>query len=271
MADSDKTKKSKAVPKASGIKVYCAFDEVVDITKIIPNPRNPNRHPERQIELLAKIIKNQGWRAPITISRRSGFVVRGGGRYEAAKLLHSTEVPVDFQDYASDAEEWADLIADNRIAELAYIDETVLKDLVSEIDVGDFDMDLTGFDNESLEKLMTWVPDESNLPDDLPPPEVEGLDTSMGRLILVYGTPEEKQRWFDLLGLEGQTNQVVFSLADLKAKEEEPTEQKVLAPDHGFNSERSNMIAHKAVNAEQSKSITESHTSTASLTNHLGE
>ncbi len=31
-------------------------------------------------------------------------------------------VPVDRQDYATEAEEWADLIADNRIAELAQID-----------------------------------------------------------------------------------------------------------------------------------------------------
>jgi len=146
---------SKKTPEASGVKVYCAHDKVVDITTIVPNPRNPNKHPDNQIELLAKIIMNQGWRNAITVSTRSGFIVRGHGRYEAAKQMQVDEVPIDFQDYASDAEEWADLIADNRIAELSKMDSAGLKDLLNEIDTGDFDMDLTGFDHNSLENLMT--------------------------------------------------------------------------------------------------------------------
>jgi ParB-like chromosome segregation protein Spo0J len=137
------------------VKVYCAYDEMVDIEKLIPNPRNPNKHPKKQIELLAKIIKYQGWRAPITVSTRSGFIVRGHGRYEAAKLLGLKKVPVDFQDYANEAEEWADLIADNRIAELSEVDNTILKDLIEEIDTGVINIELTGFTEEEIEKLMT--------------------------------------------------------------------------------------------------------------------
>ena len=64
----------------TAISIHCAHDELVDITTLVPNPRNPNRHPDKQIELLAKIIQNQGWRAPITVSTRSGFIVRGHGR-----------------------------------------------------------------------------------------------------------------------------------------------------------------------------------------------
>ena len=108
---------------ADNIPVYCSYDELANITTLVPNPRNPNQHPKRQIELLAKIIQNQGWRAPITVSNRSGFVVRGHGRLMAAQLLGASQVPVDRQDYAKDAAEWADLVADNRIAELAEIDD----------------------------------------------------------------------------------------------------------------------------------------------------
>lgn len=79
---------------------------MVPVEEIIPNPRNPNKHPKKQIELLAKIIKAQGWRAPITVSNRSGFIVRGHARLEAAKLLGLTECPVDFQDYENEAVEW---------------------------------------------------------------------------------------------------------------------------------------------------------------------
>lgn len=37
--------------------VRCAYDELVPLVKLVPNPRNPNRHPESQIKLLARIIE----------------------------------------------------------------------------------------------------------------------------------------------------------------------------------------------------------------------
>jgi ParB-like chromosome segregation protein Spo0J len=119
---------------------------LADVTSLIANPRNPNRHPDKQIAMLAKIIRHQGWRAPITVSNRSGFVVTGHGRLEAAKLLQVEKVPVDRQDFATEADEWAHLIADNRIAELAEIDNTELSELLKELD-GKIELDLAGFDD----------------------------------------------------------------------------------------------------------------------------
>lgn len=69
------------------VQIHCAYTEVIDPALLTPNPRNPNHHPKKQIELLAKIIQSQGWRAPVTVSNRSGFVVRGHGRLQAALLL----------------------------------------------------------------------------------------------------------------------------------------------------------------------------------------
>lgn len=152
--------------KADGIPVYCAYDEIVDIETLVPNPRNPNQHPDKQLELLAKIIKNQGWRAPITVSRRSGFIVRGHGRLLAARKLGVEQVPVDRQDYATEAEEWADLVGDNRISELSNNDNALLKDILEELDTGDFDMDLTGYDEKELERLMTQFHVEEIAEDD---------------------------------------------------------------------------------------------------------
>lgn len=153
----DVSTSSTSTPKvtASGIPVYRAFDELADVESLIPNPRNPNRHPESQVALLAKIIKAQGWRAPITVSNRSGFIVRGHCRLLAARALGVEKVPVDRQDYATEAEEWADLVADNRLAELAEMDTELLKDLLEDLDTGAFDMELTGFTEEDLENLMS--------------------------------------------------------------------------------------------------------------------
>ncbi len=155
-----KPKPPASPPQASGIPVHCAHLRLADVTSLIPNPRNPNKHGDAQVALLAKIIRHQGWRAPITISRRSGFIVTGHGRLEAARLLQVAEVPVDEQDFATEADEWAHLIADNKIAELAEIDRTTLSALAEELDTGDFDMELTGLSEGELEELMTAAPPE---------------------------------------------------------------------------------------------------------------
>ena len=142
------------------VQVHCACTEVIDPPLLTPNPRNPNHHPKKQIELLAKIIQSQGWRAPVTVSNRSGFVVRGHGRLQAALLL-GCKVPIDRQEYASEAEEWADLIADNRIAELAEIDHDELAGLLHELDGMDFDTDLTGYTGKQLDNILADIRQEA--------------------------------------------------------------------------------------------------------------
>lgn len=155
--------------------VNCAHDEMVPIHKLVRNPRNPNTHSDEQIRLLAKIIDYQGWRNPIVVSTRSGFIVKGHARLTAAEVLELEEVPVDYQDYDSEAQEWADMLADNRIAELAEIDRTVLKDLIEELDTGAVDIELTGYNDQAIEDLMTAVPprpDNQSLIDEFTPPDI---------------------------------------------------------------------------------------------------
>ncbi len=158
---------------ANGIPVYCAFDELADADLLVPNPRNPNRHPESQIALLAKIIKAQGWRAPITVSVESGFIVRGHGRLLAARKLGVRQVPVDRQHYATEADEWADLIADNRLAELAEMDDGLLHDLLKDFEGQGYDLDLTGFVGEDLEEILAAFPeqDDRTVVREIEPPE----------------------------------------------------------------------------------------------------
>lgn len=137
----------------SGIAAHCSFDRAVDLVDLVEHPSNPNKHSDKQIALLAKIIRNQGWRNPIVVSNRSGFIISGHGRLAAAKLLNVENVPVDYQDFASEADEHAHLIADNRIAELAEIDGNELAGLLRQLD-GQIDMELTGFDQVSLDDLL---------------------------------------------------------------------------------------------------------------------
>ena len=141
------------IKELSGVKVHCAFEKAVDVVDLVEHPRNPNKHSDKQIALLAKIIRNQGWRNPIVVSADSGFIVAGHGRLMAAKVLNVEQVPVDYQPFDNKAEEYAHLIADNRIAELAEADKSELAKLVQELE-DKIDLDLTGFDAPSLEELL---------------------------------------------------------------------------------------------------------------------
>lgn len=137
--------------------------KLVPIEEIVENPKNPNTHSNHQLKLLGKIITYQGWRLPIVVSSRSGFIVRGHGRLMCARQMGLECVPVSYQEYDTEAQEHADLIADNRIAELAEIDRDQLKDIIEELDSGELDLDVTGFDNSSLEQLMSqFHQDEDN-------------------------------------------------------------------------------------------------------------
>lgn len=147
------TKTAKAKAQAAGIPVYCAHDRIVPTAELKPNPKNPNKHPQSQIEALGGIIRGNGWRNPITVSTRSGYVVKGHGRLLAAQLEELDEVPVDFQDYESEAAELADLTADNRIAELAETDNKLLVEVFAEINAGDIDFSLSGYSSEEYDEI----------------------------------------------------------------------------------------------------------------------
>lgn len=90
---------------------------MVPIEALKPHPRNPNRHGEEQIRLLAKIIGHQGWRSPVVVSRRSGCVVAGHGRIDAARALGVETVPVNYQEFATDEDELAFIRSDSNTAQ----------------------------------------------------------------------------------------------------------------------------------------------------------
>ena len=140
--------------------VRCAHSKMVDPRELRPNPRNPNFHPAHQVSLLGRIIASGGWRAPITVSRRSGLVVRGHGRLAAALEIGCALVPVDFQDYDSEALEHADLLADNKIAELSEVDWSALAGIVRDLPAES--MPLTGLSEREVSDLLTkeWRPPE---------------------------------------------------------------------------------------------------------------
>lgn len=184
--------KTNAEPKAyaDGVPVFCAHDAIVDITALVPNPKNPNQHPDTQIQILGRIIRQTGWRQPITVSKRSGFIVKGHGRLSAALLEGMKQAPVDYQNYTNEAEEYADLVADNRIAELAETDNKLLADIFADIDTGEIPMELTGYTEGEVQSLVAALSEalhnDLSEPDDIPEtPKAETIISQKGDLWII--------------------------------------------------------------------------------------
>lgn len=121
----------------------------VDTKTLKEHPDNNNKHPKEQIERLVKVIKYQGFRSPITVSNRSGYIVAGHARLKAAKKMGLKKVPVMFQDFEDEAQEYAHLTADNALALWSKIDMDSVEDFAKSLDP-DFDVDFLGFSDFEL-------------------------------------------------------------------------------------------------------------------------
>lgn len=148
----------------------CLYDEMVPCSDLKPHPKNRNKHPEDQIERLAKIIAYQGIRAPIVVSKQSDFIVKGHGTLQAIIAAGRKDAPVVYQDFESDEVEYAFIQSDNAIASWAELDLGGINSDLGELGP-DFDLDLLGIKDFVLEPAEKLEPqcDEDEVPD--APPE----------------------------------------------------------------------------------------------------
>lgn len=142
------------------IKIKCAYQKLVQIEDLKPHPKNRNKHPKDQIKRLSEIIKYQGFRKAIIVSKRSGFITAGHGRLQAAKELGMKTVPVDFQEYANDSQEYADLQADNAIALWADLD---IKEIGNDIKEMDVNLDMLGI--KGMKPVTFSSPEDDEIPE----------------------------------------------------------------------------------------------------------
>ena len=124
--------------------------EYVLLDDIKLNPKNRNKHSQDQIKQLGETIKYQTFREPGTVSKQSGFLVAGECRYWAAKKIGLKEMPVMFQDFESEDQEYAHGIADNALAMWARIDYSAINDDLANIDGLNFDYQMLGIEGFEL-------------------------------------------------------------------------------------------------------------------------
>ncbi len=135
-----------------------------DLKGLVPYARNARTHPRKQLDKIKASLSEFGWMNPILVA--DGGVIAGHGRREAALELAAAGIAIpDNPDpslaptvdvsHLSPAQRKAYILADNRIALDSGWDEEMLAMELGELKIDhDYDLSLTGFDEEDLEKFL---------------------------------------------------------------------------------------------------------------------
>jgi len=174
-----------------------------DPKSLKPHPKNRNKHPKSQIERLAQLLEYQGWRLPIIVSKRSGCVVAGHGRLEAALLSQMKKVPVAVQDFEDADQEYAFMVSDNSISEWADLDLSAINDDLADFDP-DFNLDMLGFEDFALEPADKYGEKDADDTPDKPKNEKtkNGELWHLSHHKLFIGDGTLKESYINLLGNE---------------------------------------------------------------------
>ena len=159
-----------------------------------PYENNPRLNDDA-VESVARSIREFGFRQPIVVDE-DGVVIIGHTRLKAAKKLGLTEVPVHVARELSPEKIKALRIADNKTAEIAEWNLELLPIELSELQGMDFDLDLLGFDQDELAKLLgPGVQEGLTDADEVPEPPDEA-DHAAGRPVDSWRAPSAVRRQF---------------------------------------------------------------------------
>ena len=122
----------------------------IKITDLKEYGNNPVIHSKEQINKLAEIIKQYGFRQPIVIDK-DYIIVAGHGRLQAVKKLGYREIDCVVADDLSEEEIRAYRLADNKIKELSSWDEDLLR--IELLNLENISPEILGFEDSELKLL----------------------------------------------------------------------------------------------------------------------
>ena len=177
------------------------------IERLIPRVGNPRTHSRAQIASIAASIKEFGWTNPVLVDGDDG-ILAGHARLLAAGKLDMKECPVIVLRHLSPAQRRALIIADNQLAIAgAGWDEEMLRVELAILHEEDYNLDLVGFDDIELQRLLEALDNAPGLTDADSVPEVQADPVSrlgelwrLGRHRLVCGDCTDPQIVARLLG-----------------------------------------------------------------------
>jgi len=175
--------------------------ELRKLSDIKPYPGNPRQN-EAAVDAVAESLRQFGFRQPLVVDTE-GVIVCGHTRYKAARKLGLTKVPVHVATDLTPEQIRAYRIADNKTADLAAWDYELLPIELSELQGMGVDLELLGFSQDDLAKLLDpGVKNGLTDPDEVPEPPDEAI-TRPGELWILgdhrllcgdAGKPEDVDR-----------------------------------------------------------------------------
>jgi DNA modification methylase len=137
------------------------------VASLLPYARNPRTHSPQQIEQLRASIREFGFTNPLLIDE-SDRLIAGHGRLLAAQAEGMTELPAIVVSGLTEDQRRALIIADNQLALGAGWDDVLLGEELSALSSAGFDLDVIGFSDEELARLLEPGTDGLTDPDDVP-------------------------------------------------------------------------------------------------------
>src|SRR4051794_34000602 len=178
------------------------------VDTLIPYARNPRTHSDAQVAQIAASIREFGFVNPILVDTQAG-IIAGHGRLLAARKLQRSEVPVVVVDFLTEAQRRAYVIADNRLAESAGWDEELLQLELKALQDAEFNVNLLGFEDEELARLLAEQGVAEGLTDEDAVPEIQPTAVSttgdlwlLGNHKLLVGDATRRSDAETLLGAE---------------------------------------------------------------------
>lgn len=161
---------------------------------ITPYINNNKIHSDEQIDRLAGMIAEFGFDQPIVVDQAK-VIIKGEGRWLAAKRLDLPTVPVHIADHLDEHQIKASRIADNKVASLEYDMEKMKFDLGSLERVG-FDLNLTGLSFDELDDLMKNGEIGSDAPPNKDRPAEDYENSEIRQIVLIM----DKEQFEKMLG-----------------------------------------------------------------------
>lgn len=188
--------------------------KMVKIDDLVPYANNARTHSKEQINKLRGSLREFGFINPVIIDANNG-VLAGHGRLEAARAEGITEVPCVLVDHLTEAQKKAYILADNRYAEDAGWDEEMLRIEIEALQGEDFDLMLTGFEEQEIADLFAVdtdvKEDDFDVDEELKKPvfSKQGDIWTLGRHRLICGD-STKEETYTLL-MEGKKANLVVT------------------------------------------------------------
>ena len=145
------------------------------IDSLHPYTRNARTHTKHQLRQIAESIRLFGFTNPILVDS-TDRIIAGHGRVEAAKILGMSQVPTIRLENLNEDQIRAYIIADNKLAENAGWDKSILAielQHLMTLDCADFDVTITGFEVPEIDIILEEARESSATLESIPEPNLD--------------------------------------------------------------------------------------------------